>query len=471
MKILILHQRALYRADRSVSGEMLRVLQLQKGLQGYGHDMATLCVQEYTKVQLRHQITSFGPDKIIATHASQVVAVVELNIPIVLDLYAQRIMESIFEDRLTQEVMEVLGVISACSLFLVSNDRQRWSWQGILAMNGAKLKPESILVVPLSATLSEPQTKEQFVLIGGGVWWPWQNPWPSMQRALNHLDKRDEGMIIWIGAGKAPIAHKRLRIESFSSYSSFRMHLSQSSAAFDWMEHNVEREYAIAFRHMDYLGCGLPILTGEYSPLSHMGSGFFSKSDDIEAVLDRCLDEPSWIEEMSSHARAIAKLYSIEKTTKVLSDRISSNESIQWEVSPIHDTAVLWEKLLQVQRKEERLCTQNEILQEDIRKKTQEIESHNNSIALQRDVIAQLSRSVQEVVAYRKETVQILGGQIAQHSNAHQELESENAILRADIAKKSAELAAMDQLVLRLENDVQALREQLLRKRGILRRN
>ena len=116
------------------------------------------------------------------------------------------------------------------------------------------------------------------------------------------------------------------------------------------------------------------------------------------------------------------------------------------------------------------LRIENKHLHEDREKKSQEIAEQNRRIAQQATSITQLSSTIESVVTYRKEVVQVLGQQIQQHSHAQGSLVSENAILRADIEKKSAELAAMDQLVSRLENDIQSLRLQLERKKGFFRK-
>ena len=104
------------------------------------------------------------------------------------------------------------------------------------------------------------------------------------------------------------------------------------------------------------------------------------------------------------------------------------------------------------------------------------INLQNNKLEIHRNLaehiatIANLSRSISDVVAYRKEAMIVLGGQIEQHSKTAEDLATENAILRADIAKKSAELEAMDLLRERLENDIQALREEMAKKKSLWRR-
>jgi len=66
----------------------------------------------------------------------------------------------------------------------------------------------------------------------------------------------------------------------------------------------------------------------------------------------------------------------------------------------------------------------------------------------------------------------LLGNQGAADRLSLDEAVAENALLRADIEKKSAEIRAMDELRARLENDVENLRKELknLQQRGLFRR-
>ena len=131
----------------------------------------------------------------------------------------------------------------------------------------------------------------------------------------------------------------------------------------------------------------------------------------------------------------------------------------------------LWQQLRTLEQNAILLRQEKRSLEADLQKKNIEIEQNNKIIAQQGTSITQLSSAIESIVSYRKEVVQVLGQQVQQHSHSEHALASDNAILRADIEKKSAELAAMDQLVLRLENDIQSLRLQLERKRSFLRRS
>ena len=67
---------------------------------------------------------------------------------------------------------------------------------------------------------------------------------------------------------------------------------------------------------------------------------------------------------------------------------------------------------------------------------------------------------------FRKQnTAQVLGNELHIQRDSATNLQEENALLRIDVAKKTAELQAMDLLRQRLENDIQNLRVQLQQRK------
>ena len=87
-------------------------------------------------------------------------------------------------------------------------------------------------------------------------------------------------------------------------------------------------------------------------------------------------------------------------------------------------------------------------------------------------VVDRLSRAVDEVAGFKREAITVLGNQSESATRSLTEANQEIALLRADIEKKTAELAAMDDLRRRLENDIENLRKEIkqLRNRGVFRR-
>lgn len=472
MQILIIHHQQLVQLGSPITGEGLRVRQLLVGLQSYGHDVQTLSVNGYSRAEIQQICSRHKQDAMIVLQAYLVPLLAEQNIPIVFDLYAQRVMEAQFEEDTTQTNMEILAALRASSVVLVSNQRQRWSWQGVLSVLGAKNVPPAILVVPLAAicSLEHPLLPQQLRLVGGGVAWPWQNPWPALSRALHLLDELGEGEIVWFGAAKQEIQHPRLIYKQKTSHEDFRLALLSAHAAFDWMEPNIEREFAIAFRHMDYLGCGLPILTGTYSPLQDVVPQACWISDDIESALRDLLAHPHKQREASFAAHSFAETQNPKTTVSALQEWLFNPQYIQWGISPLFSTIELWKEHVSIQQRLAVLEYSNTVYCQDIEKKDLEISNQNLCIQQQQQTIADLSLSLRDVVTYRKEAIAVLGGQIQQKSQSLNEMTSEIAILRADIAKKTAELEAMDLLRERLENDIQALREENLKKGRLFRR-
>ena len=74
---------------------------------------------------------------------------------------------------------------------------------------------------------------------------------------------------------------------------------------------------------------------------------------------------------------------------------------------------------------------------------------------------ARLARAMDEVAGFKREAIAVLGHQGEHATRSLDDANRELAILRADLSKKSAELAAMDDLRARLEHDLDNLRQEL----------
>ena len=438
MRILIVHHHHLPKIGHSVTGEGLRVQQLYDGLCAQGHLVSLLSSSGSSPAELLLLCNESDHDCVIAMHVHLMPILGKLDIPLVLDLYAQRLMEAQFEANTSETTMELLHALRYASLIVVSNERQRWSWHGVLSMLGVRHTPDPIVVVPLQARPCGPRvTPESFRLIGGGVDWPWQNPTPSLRRALHVFDQRGEGEIVWFGSPQERIEHPRIQYKNHLSYDAYRRELLCASAAFDWMEPNIEREFAIAFRHMDFVGCGLPILTASYSPLpSFLHKGCWI-SDDIEGVVHDLMDHPDKLETASEHLIHATEQLSSVHTTQSLHQWILEPKKIEWSDSPLVTPAQLWHDLSEERSTNKKLIFANQEYDRDRQKKSQEILDLHQKLSDHISTIANLSRSISDVVAYRKEAMVVLGGQMEQRSKTAENFAAENAILRADIAKKA----------------------------------
>lgn len=482
MRILIVHHGSI-NPSQPITGGALRAVHIGTGLQQTGHEVHYLCRAQdqpggyVDAADLLHRAKTLSPEAIICVQLEEAITLRDIDAPLIVDLFAMRLLEAPFSGTLSNAAMHCLEAISAGDAFLVSNHRQKWSWMGILALAGIDTTADPTLLVPLMTTpFTKTKTAKTLTLIGGGVWWPWQNPWPALQRVLAQMDKRKTGIIHWYGGDPtlAPLTHPRLKIHPLTTHQHFRQQLALSTAAFDWLAPNPERELALAFRHMDYLACGTPILTYPNTPLADILGKAGWVTTAIESTIDRLIDNPEDVEKRGTRAQNLAKKFSIANGVRTLEEwlkkpvRRATSKSKLFDVAAQLKTAANAALLLQ--------ATEYELAQanQEVMQKREQVSNLTKQVQQQTSTIDRLAKSVDEVTSYRREAIQVLGTRIEQHSRTAEELQRENAILQADLTKKSAELKAMDQLRERLENDLHNVRTELedikAKRRGIFQR-
>ena len=176
----------------------------------------------------------------------------------------------------------------------------------LLALAGVDLCPPPLITVPLMAPTNLEPTKQKsgdFILIGGGVWWPWQNPTHGIKQVLEVLDEEDCGEIHWYGTPHSTSNvhhlphHPRFIIKEQVSLQVYRESLSQATLALDWMETNGEREMAISFRQMEYIGAGLPILTYPSAMLASIAENTCWATNNVKELVRELIHNPQLIKE------------------------------------------------------------------------------------------------------------------------------------------------------------------------------
>ena len=249
----------------------------------------------------------WGPDRIIAVQIEDAPALGAVGAPIAVDLYAPRVMEAAFDGSLRSTSVATLRALASGDVFLVSNPRQRWLWWGLLAMAGVDVRSDPTLLLPIVAPQGpRRRIPKNPVFVAGGASWPWQNPVPGLTRVLSHLDARGTGKVVWYGgqpsgqeASWTLPNHPRLETPGWVPRDSLLKAYAGATAAIDWLVPNPERRLAFAFRHADYLGCGLPVLTHTDSPLADILGDAGWASSNIEDTLDAVLDSPDEVKRRS----------------------------------------------------------------------------------------------------------------------------------------------------------------------------
>ncbi len=498
MRVLIVHHGRLppgpEEADRPVTGGALRADGHRVALEAAGHEVLTLTRERdqpggfEAASDLLARAAACQPDRVVCVQPEDAPALRALGVPLAVDLYAPRLLEAAWEDLLVREASVLLRALAAGDVFLVSNPRQRWFWLGIMALAGLDLRVDPTRLVPLVAPVGPPRALpcdrgEEPLLVGGGVSWPWQDPVPGLIRVLEALDARGEGRVVWYGgaplldgqraAGRSLPQHPRLQVGGWLGRRAHLDALSRATLAVDLMVPNLERGLAFAFRHADYLGCGLPILTGPDTALSELvGEGGWV-GEDVEAMVDAALSDPDALRRRGEAARAVAERH--------LSGPVCEAPLQAWVESgwraPRSGPALAEAASLATEAARERAL--REALSEavlrseaEVRDKREEVGRLSGQLSALTGIADRLSRALDEVAGFKREAVAVLGGQVAQARGEERALSSELGILRADLAKKNAELDSALALQGRLENDLRAAHAEIerLRRRGLLGR-
>ncbi|MFT4977469.1 MAG: hypothetical protein ACI8S6_003374 [Myxococcota bacterium] len=492
MRILIVHHGTLPAPGRAVTGGALRAWHHGRALQAAGHEVFFLTRAQDTpggydnSRDLVWRARHLAPDRIVCVQLEEAAPLGTLGVPMAVDLYAPRLLESPFEGHLAEAAVDCLRALAAGSVFLVSNPRQRWAWLSVLALAGVDIRTDPTRHVPLISPIGPARrSPETPLFVAGGASWPWQDPLPSLERVLDHLDRRGEGSVLWFGG--APLIgqgehvehawtlpeHPRLLTPGWLPYDALLERYAAATAALDWMAPNPERALALSFRHVDYLGCGLPILTGPDSALADVLGEAGWATDDIEGALDAVLDDPEGLEVRSQAARGLAaSRFSLEPAEAPLLAWVEAGTHHRRARGPLVDAAQHAAEAAEARSRAVALEAACEASEQEVDRKRQENQALTVQIQQLTGITERLTRTLDEVAGFKREAVAVLGGEASRARRSLEDAEREVSILRADLAKKSAELLAMDQLRARLENDLVNLREALEREkqRGVLDR-
>ena len=473
MKIVVVHRDPVPSKILPSTGSSIRLEQITMALQNAGHEVHLCQYIPHSNhehhVSTPNQFISFLQEKTFDMLLFLQVEDVTLctyitDVPrdikpfIVVDLYAQRLLEASFSGHLDRDTPYILETLRLGDCFLTSNERQRWSWMSLLALAGVDLHSPPLITVPLMAPTTLDSTKQEnhdFILIGGGIWWPWQNPTHGIEQVLDVLDEEDCGEIHWYGKPHSECNshhlphHKRLIVKEQVSLHTYRNALIQATLALDWMENNGEREMAISFRQMEYIGAGLPILTYPSAMLASIVRDTCWPTNDIKELVRKLIHNPHIVKEKRIATQKAKQLFSLNKTTK---------DFLNWCKDPRYakKTSVRITERNQIEIRAQELEQKIIGFEYEIRVLEQDIQKKDLEIQQLQDDNAQLLSSVERLAIAMENTASFKG------ERSKEKLQQCNATLQADNAKKTAELKAMDALRVRLENDLKNLRLELL---------
>ncbi|MCB9761711.1 MAG: glycosyltransferase [Alphaproteobacteria bacterium] len=488
MRVLLVFHGWLPRDDRPLSGGALRAWHHLQALQAAGHEVLLITRDQDAAdggppvfagpAQLRDYARRVAPDRILCVQPEEAPALAGLGVPLCVDLYAPRLLEAAFDGTTATEATRTLRAIAAADHLLFSNRRQRWMYLGLLALAGVDLAKDSGDVVPLVAP-DGPRRRIPSApcVVMGGVAWPWQDPTDALRRAVAVLEARGEGKVVVYG-GRPAIGDARVvdlpaavppgphleyaglvpRAELLRAYAS-------ATVALDLMAPNPERELALAFRQVEYLGCGLPMITGAYHTLAPAldaaDAGWVVAPGGLEAALTQALDDRDALRRRGRNARALARArFSLEVAERPLLDWVEAAALREKHDAPLPSAAELAARLAEARGAADTDRALRETAEAELAEKRAEVDDLNARLRELTASVGRLSRAVDEVAAFRREAVRVLGSQHAAASEEAHALAEALADTRADLAKKDAELRAARRETDRLQDALTAAQDE-----------
>ena len=489
MRILIVFHGWFPTPGRPVAGGALRAWHHSEALSAAGHDVHLVTRQQdvvpggppgfASGPDLLAHAERIRPDALLVVQPEEAPTLEPLGLPMVVDLYAPRMLEAQFQDASGIEAINTLRAIRAGDFFLFSNHRQRFYFLGLLALAGVDLRSHDFgAVVPLVAPSGPPRKQPRSpVFVMGGVSWPWIDPTEALERAVAHLNKRRRGKLLVLGhkpiLGSSPVRDlqaqlppgKRLVYGGVLPYDDLLETYAGATAAVDMMAPTPERSMAVAFRHMDYLGCGLPMIVGAdhvlAEPLAEAGAGVVGL--EIEAAIDAVLDDAEAHAQRAVAARQLAQQRFGRHTCEA--------PLLAWLEAPTRRArrATPMGSLAEVSARAARAERSEQAVMADLQRLTAEVESKRGEVAglvQQNRVLSvateRLAGSVAEVAGFKREAIAVLGGAQARAQEELSALQSRSAALEADVAKKASELSAALREKGLIQDRVQDLGKQLV---------
>ena len=477
MHITILHHSIISKAHESQSGASIRLQHLCLGLQTQlpKSRLSFLCKQHVEgnwKQHIHQHLKHSDPDVIVCAQMEDVALLpsrtVLADIPVIVDLYAPRLLENLYELDDGEVSHQLLCAIARSDAYLIAHEAQRDHWQALMRIVGVQDVNSRTLVVPLALETSSNTPPKDLTLVGGGRVWPWQNPWDNLRILLTVLDELGQGRVMWFSPPDqdVPIQHPRLDVQPWTSRTAYRATLTTATMGLDLNPDSPERRLACAFRHMEFLGCGIPILSANNNILSHHQPKLcryvdFTNLEAIVKALDLKVAKSVLKRFQESHSPSDI----VSNLVHWLRSPTTRQPNSHWVIEALEPI----QKEFDATAKLEELETQIKTLTETHRTQTELLKEANLQVQSSTSSLLQVSKSLEQVSAFKNDIAHNWSDLMHQQQERIQALEEALRIAHADNAKKSAELHAMDLLRARLENDLKHTRAELERqKRSLL---
>ena len=378
MKVLLIAHGVFFDPARVVTGNSVRAYYLAKGLleacqnvvyvypqnlaqyAGSTEEAQTLNIEVQTYADSKHLASIIAweePDILLVAYWELLADIPDrLDIPVVLDLVAPRLLEALFQQErdLKQEIKGMLDYFPRVDFFLVGNERQRHLLVPWLIMAGIDCTEHlPIATVPIC---TQPGTTQPtptggygpWRFVSGGVSWPWRRTkvwFDSLVLALSQdqskrgrLDLFSGGYMYAEDQGVKGVTrkdrptqddivkgHDLLPYHQLQDFLAFKCHIGVELA-----DRNIEREYSQSFRAMEFMRSGLPLICNDYLQMSDLvmeyDAGWTIHSpEQLSILIPSIMNDPEQWHEKSENA------------LRLVEDKFSYHRCVAPLVSFIHD--------------------------------------------------------------------------------------------------------------------------------------
>jgi len=414
--------------------------------------------------ELHDVVRYVDPDVVLVEAPEEVRHLPSGDFRVILDLFAPRILEQQFQAGTQErESVVVFDALQRADALLFSNERQKYYHLPLLALAGIDCTKTAGVVVPIACPPDLPSFSKpkQPVFVAGGVFWPWADLGPGLSDLHACLAKAGKGAIHLYGGEYGirsdtqtycdprqalPKKSKHLKFKGMVSIDKLWQQYSKASVAFDLTTPNPERELNLSFRQVDYLRCGLPIITSPRQVIAdHLlahGAGWCVEPGDskaLTALVKDLLAHPGKIAKASSAAQKLAlSTFNWESATTALDELVRTVEKRDHAETFVNRLSRTQSDLWQEHEENKRLRETVLHLQDDQGKKSEEIQSLNSRLGVLLSSVDRLSGSITAVSRFKNDMLLFLHEAEDAALREAAELTTEVERLQLDIKKKDA---------------------------------
>lgn len=337
--------------ELAARGNMVRAAHLVQALEAHGHSVTQVFRQPYDNSpvpdiramyrnpdELTRMIEQHQPDVIMLGYWMLIADLPgSIDIPLVLDFIAPRPLEALYEPAESRDLslQKLLDCLARIDYFLVGNQRQSDFLIPYLIQAGLDVREQiPIGVLPIAAELAMDQPKtppnEHWLLVGGGVEWPWrvqQEYIDSLTSALqSHNGKSDlPGHLVMFGGDYPKIQDvgddaldglrltepvHSMALHNYSDYTGFLK--EQAHIGIELAQFNVERYFSQSFRAMEFLRHGMPIICNDFINLAdwvkqYQAGWTVSQPSEIPSLFAKITKQPDDYLQRSENALRLIK--------------------------------------------------------------------------------------------------------------------------------------------------------------------